>query len=307
MQVVCSSHRGSRDIEHIGSAHDDAELEVLKAVARQCVAANQGSRPPDLCLAMARRDSHPRGARLDCQASASLETAWWRAWWLLLHRGEGPVRDWRAARSERKRRRPWLALGGGRAQTLRHRRRSASWAFQRSSDAFCPALDLGPVAVVAQPAAESMEEQARGQWPLMSLDRASEDPVLARVNRILELADLPGLAPHQLADPTMRVTERTDTEQPHWPRGKCGAVGAQELGRARDPALVVDAAAENDRVVSREVIDVIDWPGVNLASGFCEPGGDSLGNTSSGSVLGRVGDENARALAHAREPTPGER
>ena len=60
MQVVCYSHRGSRDIEHIGPAHDDAELEVLKAVARQCVAASQGSRPPDLCLAMARRDSHPR-------------------------------------------------------------------------------------------------------------------------------------------------------------------------------------------------------------------------------------------------------
>ena len=84
----------------------------------------------------------------------------------------------------------------------------------------------------------------------MPLDRASEDPVLARVNGILELADLPGLAPHQLADPTMRVTERADTEQPHWSRGKRGAVGAQEPGRARDRALVVDAAAENDRVVS---------------------------------------------------------
>ena len=157
---------------------------------------------------------------------------------------EIPVRDRRAARSERKRRRPGWHLVADKAQTLRHRRRSASWALQRSSDAFCPALDLGPVTVVAEPAAESMEEQARGQRPLMSLDRASEDPVLARVNRILELADLPGLAPHQLAEPTMRVTEQTDTEQPHWPCGKRGAVGAQELGRARDPALVVDGAAE---------------------------------------------------------------
>lgn len=138
----------------------------------------------------------------------------------------------------------------------------------------------------------------------MPLDRASEDPVLARVNRILELPDLPGLTPHQLANPTVRVTERANTEQPHWSRGKRGAVCAQEPGRARDPPLVVDAAAENDRVVSREVIDVIDWPSVDLGSGFCEPGGDSLGNTLSGSVLGRVGDENARALAHVREPTP---
>lgn len=62
VQVVCSSHRGSRDIEHIGSAHDDAELEVLKAVARQCVTASQGPRPSDPCLAMAKRDSLIRAA-----------------------------------------------------------------------------------------------------------------------------------------------------------------------------------------------------------------------------------------------------
>ena len=35
VRIVHSSRRGCRDIEHIGSAHDDAELEVLKAVARQ--------------------------------------------------------------------------------------------------------------------------------------------------------------------------------------------------------------------------------------------------------------------------------
>jgi hypothetical protein len=38
MQIVHSSRRGSRDIKHIGSAHDDDELEVLKAVARQRLA-----------------------------------------------------------------------------------------------------------------------------------------------------------------------------------------------------------------------------------------------------------------------------
>ena len=31
VQIVYSSHRGSREIEHIGSAHDDVELELLKA------------------------------------------------------------------------------------------------------------------------------------------------------------------------------------------------------------------------------------------------------------------------------------
>ena len=41
VQVVHSSRRGSRDIEHIGSAHDDAELALLKAAARQRLAAGQ--------------------------------------------------------------------------------------------------------------------------------------------------------------------------------------------------------------------------------------------------------------------------
>jgi len=42
VQIVHSSHRGSRDIEHLGSAHDGAELELLKAAARQRLAAGQG-------------------------------------------------------------------------------------------------------------------------------------------------------------------------------------------------------------------------------------------------------------------------
>lgn len=42
VQTVHSAWRGSRDIEHIGSGHDDVELEVLKAAARQRLAAGQG-------------------------------------------------------------------------------------------------------------------------------------------------------------------------------------------------------------------------------------------------------------------------
>jgi len=42
VQIVYGSRRGSRSIEHVGSAHDDAELEVLKAAARQRLAAGQG-------------------------------------------------------------------------------------------------------------------------------------------------------------------------------------------------------------------------------------------------------------------------
>jgi hypothetical protein len=41
VQIVHSSRRGSRDIEHLGSAHDEAELAALKAAARQRIVAGQ--------------------------------------------------------------------------------------------------------------------------------------------------------------------------------------------------------------------------------------------------------------------------
>jgi hypothetical protein len=40
VQVAHSSRRGSWDIEHIGSAHDDARPQLLKAAARQRLAAH---------------------------------------------------------------------------------------------------------------------------------------------------------------------------------------------------------------------------------------------------------------------------
>jgi hypothetical protein len=42
VQIVYSMRRGSRSLEHVGSAHDEAELEALKAAAAQRLAAGQG-------------------------------------------------------------------------------------------------------------------------------------------------------------------------------------------------------------------------------------------------------------------------
>ena len=41
VQIVHGSRRGARSIEHVGSAHDEFELEALKAAARQRLAAGQ--------------------------------------------------------------------------------------------------------------------------------------------------------------------------------------------------------------------------------------------------------------------------
>ncbi len=45
VQIVWKSRQGARDIEHLGSAHSDAEVEVLKAVAAQQLAAGQDELP----------------------------------------------------------------------------------------------------------------------------------------------------------------------------------------------------------------------------------------------------------------------
>ena len=42
VQIVFSNRRGARKMEHIGSAHTQAELELLKAAARQKLTAGQG-------------------------------------------------------------------------------------------------------------------------------------------------------------------------------------------------------------------------------------------------------------------------
>jgi hypothetical protein len=41
VQIVHSNRRGSREIEHIGSAHSPGDVEVLKTIARQRLHANQ--------------------------------------------------------------------------------------------------------------------------------------------------------------------------------------------------------------------------------------------------------------------------
>ena len=57
VQIVWSSRRGSRRIEHLGSAHDDGEVEALKAAARQRLAEGQGAL--DLGLNTAGVDGEP--------------------------------------------------------------------------------------------------------------------------------------------------------------------------------------------------------------------------------------------------------
>jgi hypothetical protein len=42
VQIVWSSRRGSRNIEHVGSAHEDAQVEALKAAAGQRILQGQG-------------------------------------------------------------------------------------------------------------------------------------------------------------------------------------------------------------------------------------------------------------------------
>jgi hypothetical protein len=69
VQIVHSSRRGSRDIEHIGSAHDDAELEALKAATRQRMAAGQAELDLGLDFAVLQAGSSAGGGPLAITSS----------------------------------------------------------------------------------------------------------------------------------------------------------------------------------------------------------------------------------------------
>jgi hypothetical protein len=68
VQIVHSSRRGAQDIEHLGSAHDDAELEVLKAAARYRLTAGQAELDLGLDFAAA-MPAGGRGGQLPITAS----------------------------------------------------------------------------------------------------------------------------------------------------------------------------------------------------------------------------------------------
>jgi hypothetical protein len=72
VQVVWSSRRGQREIEHLGSAHGKAELEALKVAAQQRIAA--GQMELDLDLGAAGRRRMRRSAALACLCTDAVPT-----------------------------------------------------------------------------------------------------------------------------------------------------------------------------------------------------------------------------------------
>ena len=70
VQIVYSWRRGSREIEHVGSAHDDVELELLKAAARQRLAAGQGELDLGLDTGAAGGPLAITASRMGCLADA---------------------------------------------------------------------------------------------------------------------------------------------------------------------------------------------------------------------------------------------
>ena len=57
VQIVHSNRRGSREIEHIGSAHTPEDVEVLKAVARQRLHAEPGHASTSVTAGLAVQDA----------------------------------------------------------------------------------------------------------------------------------------------------------------------------------------------------------------------------------------------------------
>jgi hypothetical protein len=92
VQVVWSSQRGSREIEHLGSAHDEAELEMLKAAGRQRIAAGQGELDLGLDAGSAGGPLPITSSRMGCLLDA-LERGYQALGLDVAARGDGVFRD----------------------------------------------------------------------------------------------------------------------------------------------------------------------------------------------------------------------
>ena len=75
VQIVHSSRRSARDIKHLGSAYDDAELEVLKAAARYRLTAGQA----ELDLGLDFAAAMPTGGR---GGPLPITRRGWGIWWM---------------------------------------------------------------------------------------------------------------------------------------------------------------------------------------------------------------------------------
>jgi len=75
VQIVHSSRRSARDIKHLGSAYDDAELEVLKAAARYRLTAGQA----ELDLGLDFAAAMPAGGR---GGPLPITRRGWGIWWM---------------------------------------------------------------------------------------------------------------------------------------------------------------------------------------------------------------------------------
>ena len=156
VQVVWKSSRGSRDIEHLGSAHTDAEVELLKAVAAQRIAAGQDPLPLDVAApqepAALEITSSRMGRLLDAIAAVYRQLGLDQA----LRRGcgvravgDGP--DHRA--DQQTRRRPGAGRGRGAGlvvsdgETAAARYAEQAWR-DRLSGACAAAAELGPSALI---------------------------------------------------------------------------------------------------------------------------------------------------------------
>jgi hypothetical protein len=106
---------------------------------------------------------------------------------------------------------------GSAVNSLIVRQTSTGWlSVQRSNlvrDLLCPRIYVGPLAVVTRVPAESFEQQPSRCRPVIEINDPCKDTIVARVNRLFELADFSGRFLHLASSGVM------ESPTAHHPRG----------------------------------------------------------------------------------------
>lgn len=132
-------------------------------------------------------------------------------------------------------------------------------------------LDLGPIAEVSLEAPEHGEDSPLGPAQLLPVELAREHVVISRAGRFTDRGDIDRVLAHLVNQLSRGIPDRTAREQPHRTGRERGGAAIGELPGRLPPVPRVDGAAEHDRVVPINAVDVVDGNHRDVEAPFAPP------------------------------------
>ena len=162
---------------------------------------------------------------------------------------------------------------------------------QRSGDCACPCRNCVPVPKVADWRLDVLDDPALEEIHSLWIHYAVEDDNVARVNTVGDGLQFGWEPPalHQLLD--VAFPHRTAGEQPYRSLGKLCFLGLEQFRCLLAPGPHVDCAAQDNRMVGREIVDRSSELNVTGQAGFAQYLANLFGDTGGRAMLRSIGHQ----------------